>query len=955
MAGSEGENESNQEMPGEPPFVSLGPALGPMPAPWPDGPSSRVDHTFNQVCLDDASALMPLIQARPAVAREVALALLVEEPRRTPLYPSALDLGHDNLGLADRLKWYPPLYFRGPFSALLSANVNEGLEAVFRLVNFATDRWAEQAERHDGSVPGVAIPVTGGDREWRGNYEVYYWYLASAFCPCPVAVGLMALEKWLYDRIEAGQDVETVLDTVFARGESVAFAGMLSAVGCKSPALFEGPLRPLLAVPEFHLWEQEHTVHGRTEVWRIGWQHQSPEFSRLAEAWYTMPHRRLSLDQVAQYLFLNRAGLSPFFETVRARWVRELCDVQGDSEFASHLERLVARYTIENWRQENNPQHGKVWMFEQPEALRARAEPQLQEAEGNLARIGFPMRCRRLLDEGHGVAREDLGRFWDELVRVTESAQPADGEPTPVCRRDVACAGAAVLLVLHRDWLKENPEKEAWCVDQILAAVAGLPLTGTLLSEHDLYNMGADAFCADAVPALWAGTPEDHTLRFCVARLAATWRYVAVARLFASAAKVRERLGDHFRQLQHFLVRWAPVRWQLMLAGTTGFPPTPPRHGLSLIERLRIPLYELGGWLLARTKRGRYGRRKRARFDAARWLGRQVRAFSRGKVPPDIPSWQEYAVTRHPAEPYRSEARTRRGRESPGLDCDVVRAAYAWLPSLDQALDPAERGEWIDLWQRMLDVTLGMVARDRAEDEVQEGFPHDYDHWVFGRIAALIVELEDSENPRQFWEPLLALGVHVPHYVERFLVSWFHVNLSPQAPPAAFLPRWREMVGYALASPEWEAREGKTWHHIDDVWRHLLGFDYYVRIPWRREHAPVIRGMADLYRLWAERRLAKGYSAAQFMRFLQNPAAEPLRLQALVWLRNASNQVGDYFWHDDDWQTEGARLLNVCWEQNRDAMRANTDAFDAFKALLKTLAAKQVPLALELLDRVPGA
>jgi hypothetical protein len=252
----------------------------------------------------------------------------------------------------------------------------------------------------------------------------------------------------------------------------------------------------------------------------------------------------------------------------------------------------------------------------------------------------------------------------------------------------------------------------------------------------------------------------------------------------------------------------------------------------------------------------------------------------------------------------------------------------------------------------MLGLTLQMVGGGHEEDEIEEGFPYEYDEWVFERVAPLIVELDESENPRQFWEPLLGLGVHAPHYVEWFLVDWFHANLSPQETPSAFLTSWREMVEFALASPTWKASGGETWKHVDDLWQHLMGIDYHVRAPWRQDHARTVGEMADLYRRWADEHLARGHSAAQFMRFLQGQAAVLLRIPALDWIRDAYDAVGDHFWYYDEWRTEGARFLNVCWEQNRGAMRGDAAAFDAFRVLLKALAAKQEPLALELLDRV---
>ncbi len=83
-----------------------------MPPPWPDGPSERVDEAFRKTCLD-TDTLHPLIVSNPTVAREVLLALMIQEPRE-PDKSNSPALQED-LKVEAIHTWFPPLYLRGPF------------------------------------------------------------------------------------------------------------------------------------------------------------------------------------------------------------------------------------------------------------------------------------------------------------------------------------------------------------------------------------------------------------------------------------------------------------------------------------------------------------------------------------------------------------------------------------------------------------------------------------------------------------------------------------------------------------------------------------------------------------------------------------------------------------------------------------------------------------------------
>jgi hypothetical protein len=279
--------------------------------PWPDGPHGRVDADFRDICLQE-NMLLSLIMTAPSVAREVLLALLIEPPRDDDaLWPnSRLD---DNLEVEYMLGWYPPFYMRGPFLFFLHLNPIEGLEVILRLVNFATERWAAQWMVQE--PPGVIIPLPDGEARWIGNHALYYWYRAYSHCPHPVAVALMALEKWLYDAIDAQQPIHETLNTLLQRSRSIAFAGLLSAIARKDPTLLEGILQPLLAVPELHYWELRYNSKLDQVMFPMtGWEDQGTLFIKLARDWHTLPHRRNGLHEWARYLFLNVSQMRPFFE-----------------------------------------------------------------------------------------------------------------------------------------------------------------------------------------------------------------------------------------------------------------------------------------------------------------------------------------------------------------------------------------------------------------------------------------------------------------------------------------------------------------------------------------------------------------------------------------------------------------------------------------------------------------
>jgi hypothetical protein len=208
--------------------------LGPLRKPWPDGPRNRVDHEFVEACLD-GNSYGAFAKANPDEALEVLLAVRIEEPQHEQYGTSMREeLGRNYWQQGD-----PPMWFRGPFFALLTAAPDHGLSFVIRLANFATER-DERDEVH-------TLKIGGKKKSWRGDANVFAWHYDGHLTNGSILqCALMALEKWLYDRIDAGEDITPAVTRITKESTSLALAGLLLMIGKKKPGLLTGPLAPLL-------------------------------------------------------------------------------------------------------------------------------------------------------------------------------------------------------------------------------------------------------------------------------------------------------------------------------------------------------------------------------------------------------------------------------------------------------------------------------------------------------------------------------------------------------------------------------------------------------------------------------------------------------------------------------------------------------------------------------------
>lgn len=864
----------------------------------PPGPRrQRMDHAFRKTCLE-SDALHPVIAADPRLAGDILFAILAPQPRRRSRF--GMPLPGDELGMDHMPGWLFPLYARGPFLAFIRGAPAEARAFALRLVDATTDSWGD-ARDEDGELVGeIDVPLADSRTlRLRGDEHVFQWYRGDSRVPGTVASMLMALEKWLYDEADAGNDIGPVIRELLEGTTSAAIAGVLVAVGCRHPDLFKSSLRPLLSAPEFYIWDTRYKMFDQGHL-LMGLFGAPPALRRMAEEWYGLEHRRTQLEHVAQRLMLTDEGVAAQLEQARPQWLGRVDD-RGEP---SVLRFLAARMDPANWVERTHERGFTYWEFEAPRELREEGELAAEETNQHGFWLMMPMQCRQILAGEIELQEANLEEFWNGVQSRLSLTPPEDVTNEGVISgEDAQCGVAAVLVIQYRQWLHEHPERELWCLDKMLEAVTAprqrqwfdAPQGGTAWSW--------DAFCADALPILWAESPEEPLLRQAIARLALHIHYATIARLFAATATLRATLGDDFGRLQHLAIHIARFRVAVEVAHDDA------------------------------------EERERAFATLRTYLDR----FIDGTLDPNVPAWAQLAV------PSDRPAR-RRWTE---LDTSFLQAAYAWMPLFAEARNPQERSAWITHWQESVKTLVERLEQniDPRDGEV-DGTPYESEYELLRALPARIIDMEPDEA-RMMWEPILALGEVAHYWVDSFLDAWFMTGLQMSDPSDAFVREWESMLDYAEQSEAWTSAGGAR-RHRTALQRALMGLGGYGLDLWSGQHTATVERMTPRYERWAQASLQRREDAVRFCQFLHRPAAETLLADGLRWLAAADTPTAQWD-RDDGYERAAGELLDHIARDQRDLPRSDTPAGDSYRLLLKRLVDRQVPVALELQSRMASS
>lgn len=738
------------------PLTMLSAPSGPMRPPSADGPLREVSDGFRSAVLE-TPALNALIPARPEVAREVLLAVCIDEPKPSDPYNDRF-LFHQSYGVADWMRGYPALYWKGPFWKFLQDVPEQGLDAIVRLVNYATKRWLEDGvgqnlNHEERSKYGLEFEFNGKTVLWIGDANVYGWHRYLPMSADTLECALMALEKWLYDEVENGRSITPWVQYIFEHAESLAFAGVLVSVGLKYPMLFAKELQPLLG--NFYIYECQlsWSLNESQETWRIGLARQGQPTIKLAAEWHRMPHRRFALRDVAPWLMLQDQKTQTYLSKRKTEWSKRLKDPDENRDV---LELFLARFNPENYTKTPQPDGTVLIEMHLPPHLEVKAKLARDEGEVKMLSLTFASRARMYLSGHKTLKREELHEFATEIQRLATWRAPKEDQLQEQYRTNSIAGGIAVLIVQHRGWLSENPVLEEWC----MATLRQLKPADD--REYDtpmsVLDHTAESFLGEAGIALLQERSEEWVLRLAFEGVTGFY-YNSTFQTMWRAYLLRAELGEKFDDLVNIVVLWSALR--RAATHESGY-----EANRTLLAKYKETLFcryvagSLKGTFIPLRRTETLGRRLVERISR--------RSMSSGQ--------------RRVMEAQRRSMRERRrdrklDREIPNIDLEVLQKGFAFLPAMVRASLPSEDQRLQQYVRELYELEMRTLPRpEPGEDDCEiEGTAYDFDVWVMARVVEFIVHANSVEIARTFYRPILELG---PAHATGWKTSYRHGSAS---------------------------------------------------------------------------------------------------------------------------------------------------------------------------------
>jgi hypothetical protein len=919
-----------------PPPVMLSMPWGPLRAQAADGPASEVSERFRSAVLD-TGALSSLIAVRPAAAGEVLLAVCIEEPKPTDPYGDRSRL-FDDLGLADWRQGYPAYYWKGPFLRFLQIAPEQGLDAIIRLVNYATLRWLEDVgarlTEEQRAKYGLEFEFAGKTVCWLGDANLFGWHRYLPEDGDTLEAALMALEKWLYDEVEAGRSIAPWVQHIYDRAESLAFAGVLVAVGMKYPGLFAKELRPLLGNLHLYDCQTSWAINESQEAWAIALSGQPQTVTQWAVEWHRMPHRRTFLRDNAPVLMIQDEGTRNYLVGRTAVWAKQSAETEKERD---DLQFFLARFDLKNYTETPQSDGSVMITMRWPEELEAKVKEGQDDRELKMLSLTLSSAARACLSGRKSLQPEEVPEFARQTRRLADWHPSGLDAQQEQYRVNSLAGGIAVLIIQHRDWLSQNPDIEKWCMDKLreLKVAEGSELD----SSMSALDSTAESFLGEAGVALLLEGDEEWVLRLVFEGVTGFY-YNSIFQTMVRAYWLRDRLGEKFGELTNIVVLWSALR--RAANRESGY-----EAKRDLLAKYRATLFrrytagKLSGELLPLTR--------------AETLGnRLIERISRRMMSP-----AERRMREERKEWVREQGRDRKlDRKMPSLDFHVIQKGLGFLWGMVREPLPADEPMLRHLINELFAMEMRTLPTPGPSEENYEieGTPYEFDVWVMARVAEFIAKENSVEVAPTFYRPILDLGPAGRYWVEDFLQTWVRIGLEMTVHPTTFAKIWTEMVDHAMALPAWQPSAQGYWSRAESLTVDLVGMhNDAAAVLGQPKHKAVVQAMAPVFERWARAWLNHASVAGWFSHFLTTESGDVLLVMGIKALAKVVGSFEDRDWHQQGLGGIFTDALAACWKHKQNEIEQQPELRKAFLQILTELCARQIPEALHLRNKVSEA
>jgi ABC-type oligopeptide transport system ATPase subunit len=894
-------------------FPSLIPSPRKLP-PWPLGPHGRVERHFRHVVLQ-STALRAMMEVRPEVAAEILLAALVEE---CPTAEFSEFVRFEKVGLQhDDGHSYPTAFWKSQFLHFLQVAPDVAMTALIQLVDFATGRWADEWLRGgEKKPPGVTLSLRpGNEKSYIGNSQIFNWTQGNSNFIGQLHCALNAAERWLTLQIDAGADIASRLGLIMEKSSSLAMIGLLVNIAKYQPDLLEGPLLPLVGSEDLYWIDQGRVQNAQFDFDAFNWARSGEAIFNLAREWANAPYRKRSLLEVVVDLLPRAKGIAASLKVASSGWSKP-DHPKSAAEFAV----LCARLDAANYRLRRDPETGEeTTEFVLPEAVGQQIAAFQQASEPALGRLLLPSECERAL-QGQGRLSETGAQRLAEVL--CQDASGNDNSENAGDHDDIKLVAAATLVTCARDWLQTHPEVASMAksvlqvrFDRITCATERSARTEPWKVDESL------RFVAYGVFSLWR---EDENLEGewegCLLKVLTSGDYRAAAVLGSLAHRHSAELGARWWRLLQLALLWS---------------------ALSMLE----PRFEDNPELVRRWDRWvEWLRVRRISGEAANPISFQPLSIWRRLQRLERARWQRAFAADHTGSYPPPDA-----RQSRGLEFGFLGAFFGGLVA-DTASSRAEPVE------ADCDLILALWSYEAAfcSEHLNEQGEHRLpDRFAYDLVAkmAFYTARVPADRARELWRGVLELGPAARILIEHFVRSWF-IQTQHGVDTPLFAQRWSDMVQFAL-NEEWKT--GGHWFHKQRILQNLLGFGSEVFLANLPDAARIVAGMRDFYSRWAAANLRRDEeNISAFAHFLASKPGAGLRSDGLGWLAVAIADPARERYRRERGGAGDALvgLVDTLLREDSMTLRRDQGARDALMTLAAYLAAKQLPEALALQERI---
>jgi len=900
--------------------------------PIPDGPQRRIPEGFRDAVMD-WGALSELMTHRPQAAKEILLAVCLEDP------------GHEeqegifhSFGLAWWQNGYPPIYVKGPFLTFLQRSPQAGLETIVKLSNIVTEQWlrvtgisrlgAEVRERY-------ALKFKVGEKNvfWFGDGNVYNLHRDGRLQENTVACALMALEKWLYDEVAAGHEIDSYVQYIFDNATSLAFAGVLVSVGLYHPVLFHGCLRPLLGNIHIYDCQTSAALNENVEGWSIGFVGRPQQEVQLAIAWNRMPHRRVLLRDLVPRLLFENADTQAYLKECAAEW--EKTQPPGTEKEKEQLQLFVARFKPETY--ELTPRQDDVIEIKPvlPEEVEQKRQVSQAESEFRLLSHSMALRARRILNSGECLAEDELPEFFHQVKRLQQSEYPDLNQSERRYRLQSIAGGLAVLFIYHRGWLPHNKDAEQWCFEVLrnLRDTDGDELEGP---ESGTLGNNIETFLGEIGVFLLQERQDEWIKRMAFEGVTGFY-YASTFLSMGRAYLCRDGLGETFDELIHVLLLWSALR----RAATREVGHYPQR---SVLARYRTTLY-------ARFLNGRLRQRPVTLRTAAKLGAGLVERIERRD--PSAVARRQWEEQRKDLE--KMERDREASRDMAHIDYQVIQAGFCFLSLELTSEESSDRRRAEGYILQLFDLEMETLPILEGDDEGREirGTPYEFDRWVIQRTAELLATINSHEQARAFYQPMLRRGPAARYWTQDFLEAWITTTLPRITDRALFAEVWKGMVDYTFSLPAWIGRRPGIWHQAETLSVDLMGLrEPAVKMLGRKEYTDLVKEMAPTFKRWGDQWLKYASVAAWFANFLSTESGRALLPQGIQQLSPLVSSFADSDWEREALPPTFSSALAAAWRHMPSEIATDAPLRHAFLHILTELCSRSIAEAIHLRDRV---